>query len=170
MYTIMSTSNLFLIKIPTRTMSTMVFEPCVFSPLRPHDPANVSHKVNIKSFFTNRQINFCNFYVNIWSPCSSNTSIHHLFPICQTSAVVIGWSTKMRLTWLVDLELLRRIQVRVSGSICDEHISRAVVDLWCILPLSHDRILGSPVCSHGLLGSLKFLLVIYFQHRGTDVI
>ena len=81
-------------------------------------------------FSTNRQINFCNFYVNIWSPCSSNTSIHHLFPICQISAIVIGWSTKRRLTWLVDLELLRRSQVTVSGSVCVEHLSRAVVDIW----------------------------------------
>ena len=48
-------------------------------PLRPHDPTNVFHKVNIKSFFTNHQINFCNFYVNIWSPGSSNTSIHQFF-------------------------------------------------------------------------------------------
>ena len=28
----------------------MVFELCVLSPLRPHDPTNVFHKVNIKSF------------------------------------------------------------------------------------------------------------------------
>ena len=128
MYTIMSTSIVFLIKVSTQTMSTMVFEPCVLSPLRPHDPTCVFHKINIKSL--NRQITFCNFYVNIWSPCSSNTSIHHLFPICQISAIVIGWSTKMRLTWLVDLELLRRIQVSVSGSSCVEHLSRAVVDNW----------------------------------------
>ena len=51
MYTIMSTSIVFLIKVSTQTMSTMVFEPCVLSPLRPHDPTSVFHKVNIKSFF-----------------------------------------------------------------------------------------------------------------------
>ena len=51
MYTIMSTSIVFLIKVSTQTMSTMVFEPCVLSPLRPHDSTNVFHKVNMKSFF-----------------------------------------------------------------------------------------------------------------------
>ena len=105
MYTIMSTSIVFLIKVSTQTMSTMVFEPCVLSPLRPHDPTSVFHKVNIKSFSTSRQINFCNFYVNIWSPCSSNTSIQHTssfsnlpnFGYCdrlinQNAAYVIGRS------------------------------------------------------------------------------
>ena len=50
MYTIMSTSIVFLIKSSTQTISTMVFEHCVLSLQRPHDPTNVFHKVNIKSF------------------------------------------------------------------------------------------------------------------------
>ena len=51
MYSIMSTSIVFLIKVSTQTISTMVFEPCVLSPLRPHDPTSVFQKVNKKSFF-----------------------------------------------------------------------------------------------------------------------
>ena len=53
-------------------------------------------------FFTNRQITFCDFFVNIWSSCSSNTSIHHFsnlpnFGYCdwlinQNAAYVIGRS------------------------------------------------------------------------------
>ena len=72
-------------------------------PLRPHDPTIFFHKVNLNSIFSNRQINFCNFDVNILSPCSSNTSIHHLFSnlpnfgfcdwfINQIAACVIGRS------------------------------------------------------------------------------
>ena len=92
MYTILSTSIVFLIKVSTQTMSTMVFEHCVLSPpcdrmIRQMFFSQSQYKVFFLQILKSTFVIFSSIFGR---PAHQTPAYIIFFPICQISAIVIG--------------------------------------------------------------------------------